>query len=99
MDHGIKIYRNEDVEEIVACIPEGHRHVRLILKLSDQIIILQEATVAAIVRAYLNIALHPTRKYIRLVKRCLSDLKQGFAKTQLMEESEDNKCLNIPLDK
>ncbi|WP_276813833.1 hypothetical protein, partial [Desulfurococcus amylolyticus] len=76
-----------------------HRHVRLILKLSDQIIILQEATVAAIVRAYLNIALHPTRKYIRLVKRCLSDLKQGFAKTQLMEESEDNKCLDIPLDK
>ncbi|WP_042667597.1 hypothetical protein [Desulfurococcus amylolyticus] len=99
MGHGIKIYRNEDVEEIVACIPEGHRHVRLILKLSDQIIILQEATVAAIVRAYLNIALHPTRKYIRLVKRCLSDLKQGFAKTQLMEESEDNKCLDIPLDK
>ncbi|MGC8953589.1 MAG: hypothetical protein ACP5N5_02590 [Desulfurococcus sp.] len=99
MGHGIKIYRNEDVEEIVACIPEGHRHVRLILKLNDQIIILQEATVAAIVRAYLNIALHPTRKYIRLVKRCLSDLKQGFAKTQLMEESEDNKCLDIPLDK
>ena len=66
MSHGIKIYRNEDVEEIVACIPEEHRHVRLILKLSDQTIILQEATVAAIVRAYLNIALHPTRKYIRV---------------------------------
>ncbi|AFL66852.1 hypothetical protein [Desulfurococcus amylolyticus] len=99
MDHGIKIYRNEDVEEIVACIPEGHRHVRLILKLSDQIIILQEATVAAIVRAYLNIALHPTRKYIRLVKRDLGDLKQGFARTQLMEESEGNKCPDIPLDK
>jgi hypothetical protein len=99
MSHGIKIYRNEDVEEIVACIPEGHRHVRLILKLSDQTIILQEATVAAIVRAYLNIALHPTRKYVRLVKRSLTDLKQGFAKTQLMEESEDNKCPDIPLNK
>ncbi|WP_048078694.1 hypothetical protein [Desulfurococcus mucosus] len=88
----VKIYRNEDVDEIVACIPEGHRHVRIVLKLRDQTIVLQEATVAAIVRAYVAVALHPTRRCMKLVKHIIEGAKPGFAKAQLVEVEEGDRC-------
>jgi hypothetical protein len=46
------VLRNEDVTEILAEIPEGHRHLRTEVTLADgSSITLQEATVAAIARA------------------------------------------------
>jgi predicted hydrolase (HD superfamily) len=88
----VKIYRNEDVEEIIAAVPNGHYHVRFLIRFKDQEILLQEATVAAIVRAYALTALHPVRRGIVLRRKILSkDKKKGFASAQLIEEygSED----------
>ncbi|MET1101327.1 MAG: hypothetical protein ABWW69_02450 [Pyrodictiaceae archaeon] len=84
-----RVYGNEEVKRIIAFIPPGHYHVRLILELADKTIILQEATVAAIVRAYASTALHPTKRATELVHRVLSprDKKQGFASHQLVESS------------
>lgn len=89
----IKIYRNEDVEEIILAIPHKHYHVRCVIKFRDQTILLQEATLAALVRSYLSILLHPVKKGVILRKTCLSkeERKPGYAECQLIEvkDSED----------
>ena len=83
----VRVYRNEDVERIAAFIPRGHMHTRLILVLKDQVIVLQEATVAAIVRAYASVALHPSRRAVELERRRLAkgERKPLFAEHQLVE--------------
>ena len=80
-----RVYRNEDVRRVVAFIPEGHAHLRLIIELSDQVIILQEATVAAIVRAYVSVVTHPTRRAVELVQSRPAGRKPGYAEHQLVE--------------
>lgn len=93
MIENLKIYRNSDVLKIVGFIPPGHRHIRLAIVLKDQIIVLQEATVAAIVRAYIDIISHPTRKAIEYIQVKLDKniRKNGYAEHQLVEsnKSED----------
>lgn len=67
--------------------PDGHRHVRAIIRLSDGAeIVLQEAAVAAIVRAFVTIKTHPATENMRLVGRNVDDRKNGFAEWQLLEE-------------
>jgi len=86
----VKVYSNEDVEEIVAAIPQNHRHIRVLIRFRDQEIVLQEATVAAITRAYLSILLHPTRRgvVLRKIELNASIRKPGYAEHQLMEVSD-----------
>jgi len=86
-DRPVKVYRNEDVERIAAFIPRGHMHTRLAIVLPDQVIVLQEATVAAIVRAYASVALHPTRRALELENKRLGkrERKPLFAEHQLVE--------------
>ncbi|HIP57577.1 MAG TPA: hypothetical protein EYH02_05910 [Ignisphaera aggregans] len=83
----LRIYRNEDVKRVIAFIPPGHRHVRLLIELKDQTILLQEASVAAIVRAYIDVVTHPNRKAIELTISRLpsSERKPGYAEYQLIE--------------
>lgn len=83
----LKIYRNEDIEEIIAAIPKNHYHVRFLIKFKDQAIVLQEATVAALVRAYAYTVLHPSRRGIILRKRAMgkNEKKPGFASYQIIE--------------
>lgn len=90
MGEVVKIYRNSDVEEIIGCIPQGHKHLRLIIRLKDQTIVLQEATVAAIVRAYISITTHPVRKRVRMKLQRLDERKPGYADYQLLELEENN---------
>ncbi|ADI31470.1 hypothetical protein [Staphylothermus hellenicus] len=89
----LRVYRNEDVEEIIAAIPVNHYHVRFLIKFRDQTILLQEATVAALLRAYAYTALHPFRKGIILRRKALGkkEKKPGYATHQLIEvaDSED----------
>lgn len=85
MNRGVKTYRNEDVQRIIAFIPPGHQHIRLAIEFKDQIVILHEATVAAIVRAYIDIVSHPTRKAVELIQSFISERKPGYAKNQLIE--------------
>jgi hypothetical protein len=83
-----RLYPNECVERVEAFIPPGHMHMRLVLRLCDQTIILHEAAVAGIVRAYAHVALHPTRRAARLVARRLArrERKLSYAPWQLVED-------------
>lgn len=86
----VTVYRNDEVECIIAGIPRGHKHLRLIIVFKDQVIIVHEATVAAIVRAFTNIVLHPIRRAILFLKRNVSSLKKpGYADIQQVET-----CIN-----
>lgn len=88
MAAGERVLRNEDVSEIVAEIPTGHRHLRTTITLSDgSSFTLQEATMAALVRAYVSIKTDPQRRRIRLIGRSLPVRKREYAEWQLLEES------------
>lgn len=81
------VVRNEDVASVVVEIPEGHRHLRTTVTLADGgSITFQEATVAALVRAYLTVKTDPVRTRVVLTGRRLPERKQGYAEWQLMEE-------------
>jgi len=84
-----RILSNADIAEITLAPPPGHQHLRATLKLqSGEEIVLQEATVANLVRAYIGIKTHPQTNSCRLVGRELSaaEKKREFAAWQLLEE-------------
>jgi len=78
-----------DVLEVMLAVPPGHQHLRARLVLSDgSALVLQEATLAGLVRAYIAIKTHPTKATV-LLKGCELDPqehKPGFASWQLLEE-------------
>lgn len=84
-----RVLTNTDIVEISMAAPEGHRHLRTTLTLaSGESIVLQEATVANLVRAYVTLKTHPQKQAVRLRGRELDDAdkKPGFAAWQLLEE-------------
>lgn len=87
-----RLYPNECVGRIIAFIPPGHMHARFILELGGEKIILHEAAVAGLVRAYTMVALHPTRRVAELVAKPLKqdERKQGFAEWQLVESNRSD---------
>lgn len=81
------VLRNEDVTEVVAEIPEGHLHIRTTVQLADgSSLTLQEATVAAMLRAYVAVKTDPVRSRVVLKGRKVPGRKEGYAEWQLMEE-------------
>jgi hypothetical protein len=89
MNENVRVLANADIKEIVVEPPEGHQHLRATITLqSGEAIVLQEATVANLVRAYVEIKTHPRREGVRLVGRELAaeERKKGFAEWQLLEE-------------
>lgn len=83
---GIVTIRNEDVREVVAEIPEGHRHLRTTVFLQDgSEMTFQEATVAALVRAYTAVTTHPTKRRVMLKGIKVPLRKDGYAEWQLVE--------------
>ncbi len=93
MDKVVKVYRNEDVKRIIAFIPRGHMHVRVLIEFKDQVIVLQEASIAGILRAYINVHTHPYNKAVELVsKRVPKEARKvGYAEYQLLETSKSEK--------
>jgi hypothetical protein len=78
---------NEDIVEVLAEIPEGHRHIRTRVVLGDGTeFVFQEATVANIVRAYITVKTDPVKSSVRLKGKRLAERKQGYAEWQLVEE-------------
>jgi len=95
-----KIYKNLDVKRVIAFIPKEHVHVRIYIEFKDQSIILQEATIDAILRAYINVSFHPYKKAYELILKKVEDRKPGYAEYQHIESdrSEDeviNEMMNI----
>ena len=79
--------RNEDIKEILVEIPEGHKHIRTKITLQDGTeLVLQEAAIANITRAYITVKTHPQRESVKLKGRQLTDKKDGYADWQLLEE-------------
>ncbi len=83
------IVRNEDVREVRVETPEGHRHLRTTLVFQDgEELVLQEATVANIVRAFITVKTHPAVGHITLKGRRLTERKEGYAEWQLLEDGD-----------
>lgn len=80
---------NRDVEAVCAEIPAGHHHICTTIRLADGTgLVLQEATVAAITRAYLSVKTHPVRTRCELRGRLVENRKDGYAEWQLLEARE-----------
>lgn len=78
---------NEDIKELIAEIPEGHKHLRTKIVLQDGTeLVFQEATIANLVRAYIIVKTHPLKKNVTLKGMNLSKRKDGYAEWQLVEE-------------
>jgi len=82
-----KVLRTEDVVGLVAEMPTGHQHLRTTLFLADgTALVLQEATVAAIVRAYTAIKTDSVRTKVAMRGQRMAERKTGYAEWQLVEE-------------
>lgn len=81
------LFHNEDIKELIAEIPDGHRHLRIKMVFHDgNELIFQEATIANLVRAYIRIKTHPTLKKLVLRGQRVEARKDGYAEWQLLEE-------------
>jgi hypothetical protein len=68
----IRIIRNEDVTKVLVGPPEGHKHLRIAMKLKNgQVLIFQEATIANILRAYTTVKTHPKIRALELEMKTL----------------------------
>jgi hypothetical protein len=84
---GTVVLRNEDVAGIVAEITVGHRHLRTTVTLADgSSVTFQEATVAALVRAYVAVKTDPVRTRVELKGAPVAGCKPGYAGWQLQEQ-------------
>lgn len=81
------VVRNEDIKSLTAEIPEGHKHLRTTIMLQDGTeFVFQEATIANLVRAYIDVKTHPAKKKIVLRGQKVEGRKEGYAEWQLVEE-------------
>lgn len=84
----IHIIRNEDVNKLLVGVPEGHKHLRVSIKLKNELVLVfQEATIANILRAYITVKTRPDVRAQKLkIKTLAADLrKEGYAVHQLLE--------------
>ncbi|MGE5173137.1 MAG: hypothetical protein ACM3MD_04845 [Betaproteobacteria bacterium] len=80
------VITNEEVKELFAEIPAGHRHIRVTIVLQDgREFTFQEATAANLVRAYITVKTHPSTTRVQLTGRRLTAQKEGYAEWQLLE--------------
>jgi len=81
------IIHNEDIKELTAEIPEGHKHLRTTIVLQDDTeLVFQEAAIANLVRAYIMVKTHPVKRKVTLKGKRLSEKKDGYAEWQIVEE-------------
>ena len=89
----IRTIRNEDVNKILIGIPEGHKHLRIFIRLKNGLVLVfQEATIANILRVYTTVKTHPSIRAQELeMKTLTADLrKEGYAVHQLLETPRKN---------
>jgi hypothetical protein len=89
----VRTIRNEDVNKILVGVPEGHKHLRISMKLKNGLILIfQEATIANILRVYITVKTHPSIRAQELeMKTLTADLrKEGYAVHQLLETPRKN---------
>lgn len=87
----LRVIRTWDVKRVLLGVPEGHKHLRAFIQLKDgEVIALQEATIAAIFRGYIEIKTHPVKEAVELLGKEIpeAERKQEFASWQLIESEE-----------
>lgn len=99
-DLPLKIYRNEDVKSIIVGIPgPQHKHIRAVIQTDDQSIVFQEATLAALVRAYTSVKNHPSTRAVKLEGTYPEDLKPGYARWQLVDSGQPDHRVEKELER
>lgn len=92
----IKILRNCQITSITAGVPSGHQHIRTAIETQDEIIVLQEASIASLVRAYTTIKTHPIIKGVHLEGIEPAERKTGYAPYQLLESNlKDSESISL----
>lgn len=87
-----------DVNRLLFGIPATHKHYRLaLITRDDDCLVLSEALVAAIARAYVSIKTHPLRASIEMASRPLQSPKADFASYQLLETETDSSAIQLEL--
>jgi hypothetical protein len=89
----IRIIRNEDVDKVLVGVPEGHKHLRVCMKLKNGLVLVfQEATIANIMRAYIIVKTHPSvrTQELRMKTLAVELRKEGYAAHQLLEVTREN---------
>ncbi len=80
------LLRNREVLRVLVGVPDGHQHLRARVETAaGDVITLQEATLAALARAYLQITTHPTLQAVELRAEAVASRKDGFAEFQLLD--------------
>ena len=96
----IQIIRNEDVDKVLVGVPEGHKHLRVCMKLKNGLVLIfQEATIANILRAYITVKTHPGVRTQELQMKTLTAerRKEGYAAHQLLEVPRENENMEKEL--
>lgn len=79
------IIHNEDIKEITAEIPEGHKHLRTTIVLQDGTeFVFHEATIANLVRAYITVKTHPVKRKATLKGKRLAEKKMATQSGSLL---------------
>lgn len=92
------LLRNRSVVRLLVGVPEGHEHIRARIETaSGDVITLQEATLAALCRAYMDVSTHPRRRAVELRSAPVEDRKDGFAVHQLIEVVADEGAMRTEL--
>ncbi|GEM_PF-77199 len=81
------VIRNSDIEKVMLGAPKGHKHIRGLIFLKNEVVIVfQQATLENIARGVINLITHPLKRALCL--RCvrLENRKGDFAEYQLIEE-------------
>jgi len=90
----IKKIANEDVRRLLVGIPEGHQHLRVLLETEEgERFFFCEATMANLVRAYINIKTHPQKRALELTRQTHQTRKNGYAPDQLLETDSEDEIL------
>ncbi|NOZ57575.1 MAG: hypothetical protein GXO73_12395 [Calditrichaeota bacterium] len=90
MSEKVRVLHTDEIRKIWFGRPTGHRHFRLAMQLADgEILVFPEAPVAALVRAYVDVKTHPTRRAVELEAREAQNRKKDFAAIQLLETDRD----------
>lgn len=96
----VLVIRNRDIKRVLIGIPNRHKHYRCIIELkTGQTLVLQEASIANIVRAYITVKTHPQKQAIELQCKELKIKKTGFAEYQLLEIERKEKEIREEIDK
>lgn len=94
----IKKIRNSQIKRIIIGVPLGHQHLRAVIDLTDGMqLVLHEATLASLTRAFITTKLDPIRSAVELEGKVLVEQRKDFAAYQLIETKKCSRTVRQEL--